>query len=214
MRDEAVAFAAWGYDFVQNHLHDIDTLLNRLENRLGKVTDRAEQTPLIILRPFESGEMAYIFYWTSAGAMANALPSYQQVQVMDAKNLDKDTVYLVSRTVGGRDPLSQEETIAAYRATLQSRERLSTFGDIRAACSARLGGLIREVRVKHGVRTGRGSKTGLIRSLEVFLQPAKEARFNDMLDWKSSMQDLEVHLNRQASGLAPIYVQLEKEEVS
>jgi hypothetical protein len=162
-------FAALGPSKLDTDLNLIREAVQRLEEYRPK--DNAPLTYLTVRTPEKEG-LLQVSYFTTRADQANRIPLGAKMHRTPGAAFKADGSMLLTSTLGGRKPLTQEEQLPAFKKALISRDRIVTSEDIRNFCFAELGDKIRQVEIRKGVRVGDTKPQGLKRTIDVCLVPA------------------------------------------
>ncbi|MEO0583560.1 MAG: hypothetical protein AAF135_15150 [Bacteroidota bacterium] len=209
IREENYVFSALGRGVVSNNINSIEKALNDLEGKIRdtkrqKDSDLSSEEPSVYIA-FPAGvrENVIINYWSSEGFKGNYIPVDTQADLYSDSPWHTGSIYLVTESIGGRDPLSEMARLHEFKSALITRDRVVTEADMKALCFDELGQSLQEVEITTGIKIGAGPKEGLIRTLEVRLIPKEDIQANQ---WEFARRKLEAQLNEQAATFLPIRV--------
>jgi len=200
LRDESAAFSALGYDVLSSDIRELNQIITKMERSIKGSTYK-EQVNYLIISPDRIGENIEVQYWTTAGAEGNEIATGVEMGVTKGADFKRGSIYLVSKTSGGRDRLSGQDELYAYKEALLNRGRIVSKADIHAKCFTILGDRLRNVEVKEGVMIGTTPGKGLQRTLDVWLEPRKEGDIAE-----EECRELETILTRLSTGLLPFRI--------
>ncbi|XWW45538.1 type VI secretion system baseplate subunit TssF [Fibrella sp. USSR17] len=183
LRDESVAFTAYGQDAVLLHARDLNERLTQLEMLLNQQEGTARELPhYLLVQPQEEGDTLEVSYWTIDGEPANNIPAGTALLPHNMADLLVDHCRLLTATLGGRSQLKAANQLDAYRYALMSRDRVVTLEDIRSFIKAELADLLADVSIRKGVAVGTQPKEGLLRTIDLYLTPAANCQLT-LSDW-------------------------------
>ncbi|TDN38648.1 hypothetical protein E4631_22270 [Hymenobacter sp. UV11] len=214
VRDEAVAFAAYGQDRVmleaQRLNAQIDNLQRLLEQQEGS---RAELPHYVIVAPHADADALEVRYWASDGALGNDVAAGTPLKSYDIFSLVNERTLLLTPTRGGRNRLEANDQLEAYRYALLSQNRVVTLEDVKAFVKARLGPLAQHIVIRKGYEVSLTPGQGLLRTVEVVITPASPATglrtasaALDAQAWTMRCESLAAELRRHAGPLVPYRV--------
>ena len=202
LRDESVAFSAYGHDTVQLAAQQLNEQIRHLEQLLQQQEGVARELPhYLLVNPYEKFDTLEASYWTTDCEDGNNILAGTHLQSYDIAYLLNEETMLLTTTTGGQNRPQLANQLAAYRYALMSRDRLVTNEDIRSFAQLELGGLISAVHISKGV-TGSGStKQGFVRTIDVCLTPAPTSQLNDA-EWEQLCESLLTKLHSRSGQVA------------
>ncbi len=202
MRDESAAFKALGNYALNTEIKNLDQSLVRL-NMHFLDRETAATTKCHLFLHAKEQEDVWVEYWSTQGDKANRLPTGKKLNPVSAAHLAKPSMMLVSSSTGGKEPMDESERLFAFRYALQTRSRIATEEDIKAACFAELGNKIEHVEIKKGIKKDPVSKSGFTRTIDVILEPAEGF---EQIEWIEICNELQAYLHRNKLFLTDIRV--------
>jgi hypothetical protein len=194
LRDEAVAFSAYGYDTVQIEAQHFSQRVNNLERLLTNQNGAVRELPhYLLVSPHEEFDTLEVSYWTTDCEDANNLHVGTELQPYDITYLSGHQPVLLTTTSGGQNRLRAANQLDAYRYALLSHDRIVTNEDIRAFMKAELGPLLSQVTISKGVMVGTPAKQGFVRTIDINLTPAESALLSQE-EWESLCDGLKSKL--------------------
>jgi hypothetical protein len=194
LRDEAVAFSAYGYDTVQIEAQHFSQRVNNLERLLTNQNGAVRELPhYLLVSPHEEFDTLEVSYWTTDCEDANNLHVGTELQPYDITYLSGHQPVLLTTTSGGQNRLRAANQLDAYRYALLSHDRIVTNEDIRAFMKAELGPLLSQVTISKGVMVGTPAKQGFVRTIDINLTPA-ESTLLSQEEWESLCDGLKSKL--------------------
>jgi hypothetical protein len=169
LRDESAAFSALGNDFMNAELKQLQQIINKLEQRLFTTQLTLEQIPYLILRNNEKTPWQNVFvrYWSTAGTGANNIKAGSILRLYKGGGIENNQMMLVTTSRGGRNRLSTNESVLAYKSALLSKDRLVTEEDIRAFCHYQLGEKVKMITVQRGVMIHPDQQAGFVKTIDI-----------------------------------------------
>ncbi len=215
LRDESAAFSALDRDWLMSEVKNLNQTIARLEQ---KTQDRSKLEPLsyLVIKPITLGDTVYLQFWSTNGILANKIPAGSLLENHSCVDVNKDGIELVAMTRGGRDKLNVAESLYAYKEAVMTRGRVVTAEDIKSVCWAKLGKRIEEVEVKKGVAVNPQPKSGLVRTIDVFLTPSNQYPLTQE-EWGGMTKELRLYLEQQATITYPFRIilkEIETEKIS
>ena len=105
------------------------------------------------------------------GELANGIRIGQSLNPQESMFGDVEPAVLVTPTLGGMPPPSENERITRFKYILGSRNRVVTNNDIRNFCLVELSDVISDVYVEKGVVKSETPGEGLLRTIDMHLVP-------------------------------------------
>ena len=207
VRDESMAFSALGEEFLSSTLRELNQSLARLEQKVQQKSARHSVPPCLVIKPAKAGDNVYIEYWSTTGEAANKIPASSRLLPYQCSEVQKNEIYLLTSTMGGREKLNANEKLKAYKRSLLTRDRVVTQEDIRAVCLAELGDKAERIEVSKGFVVGITPETGFTRCIRVGVLPAKNGG-SESVDWDTTRKELQLLLEMRATTHFPIQVEI------
>jgi hypothetical protein len=207
LRDESASFAVYGNDLLTNNLKELQQMMNTLSQKVDKENISEEQVSYLIVKPKSAMENLFVEYWGTNGEFANAIRSGVKLTPFSGYEVRSESVMLMTNTIGGRDNLSNSETLQAFRKALMSRGRVVTPNDVKLLVFQELGNRVRDVQVKKGFAISNDRKEGFIRNVEVLIYPSN-AENTSHDQWEVIGSSIQTMLNYETSGFYPIHVRI------
>jgi hypothetical protein len=190
LRDESVAFAAYGYDTVQLAAQQLNEQIRNLERLLLLEEGAIHELPhYLLVYPYTDFDTLEATYWTTDGDLGNNILKGTNLQAYDITSLLNDQTHLLTTTTGGQSRRQHDGQLTAYRYALMSHDRLVTNEDICSFVRFELGPLVSGVTVQKGVVASESAKQGFIRTLDVHLIPAATQQLSDA-EWQQLSNNL------------------------
>lgn len=172
LRDESNAFAAYGQDFISTLINDLNQSISKIEQKVSQnIISSNSNSTFLFLKPFEDNEVIFVEFWTTNGEEANAIRSGTKLDVYAGTDLQRDSVVLMTNTVGGRNKIDHTELLTTYKNTLLSRGRVVTQQDIKNLCMEVLGNKLEKVEIKKGLAASPYPGEGLMQTIDIFITP-------------------------------------------
>ncbi|GEQ86172.1 hypothetical protein ULMS_16800 [Patiriisocius marinistellae] len=207
LKDESASFSFMNNDFLNKNLKSLNQLLSVIEKKVSQSEEDKTETNYVFLTPYKPNETIVVDYWTTHGNVANNLKLGTVLNNTKGVGVASSGNYLITTTLGGKNTLSMQDRLNAYRRSLLSRDRIVTKQDIVALCKEMYGQKIKGVDVKKGFTTGIGTNKGLTQSIEIELQINKQI---DTLDeeWQSLNNNLMLYLKKNSTNVFPYKIKM------
>lgn len=210
LRDESASFTAFGHHALSSEIKSLEQGLSRLQMHfLQKLNEQSSKCHLLLHT--REPEDVWVEYWSTQGELANHLLAGKKATPLTHTSVKRESLLLISTSVGGKEPMDESEKLHAYKHTLLTRNRVVTEEDIKSACFAELGEKLEQVVVKKGFAMDRSAKKGFVSTLDVVLTPSREF---DSFNWKAACQELQAILERKKMFLTGIQVYTTKQSVA
>ncbi len=207
IRDEASAFSRLGNDFTNTNLKEINQIIKRFKNKISELTVKNADNPYLILNTKNNDLKGNVFvkYWTTIGEEANKINMFSKFILQRGTDFEKESMNLLSSTLGGKNELSNSEKIYAYRENLISNQRVVTRQDIIILCKNHYGDSINKVEVKNGIQTSLDKNIGYTPTIDVFIDKTDENIFNSE-EWEFLKDDLKLKIENRAVNVVPFRI--------
>ena len=207
LRDESAAFAIYGHETLSADLKGLNQTLNVISQTLDKNSSGQDPVNYLVVRSKSRNDVIFIEFWSTAGEFGNNQKIGTRLSLASGANINSEQIVLLTNTIGGRDSLSDSETLNYFKSALLSRNRVVSEADIKYVCSRELGSLISDVKVEKGLEVDDKSYSGFKRTIDIVLYPANELN-PTFLEWRDLCRNLQVKLETSATVLTPLRVKL------
>ena len=207
LRDESASFSALGEDFLTSIIRELNQNIARLEQKVNQDQVSKSPSPYMIVKPKNAGENIYIEFWATNGEAANKIPSGSKLAAYSGSYLDKNDIFLITSTTGGKEKLSASEKVYTYKKTILSRSRIVTLEDIKTFCQAELGKRVKKVEIQKGFKTAGNTQSGFTRCIQIGLTPT-DARSQSNEEWRNICERLQAQLTIQSANNLPYLVRV------
>jgi Type VI secretion system, TssF len=217
LRDESSAFSSIGNDFLNNELRLLQQSLNKLEQQIAERQVIKADTPYLIIPDKEKTGTSniYVKYWATNGGDGNNIKAGTPLFLYKSADVQSNSVKLVTSTMGGRNSLSNQDKVLAYKTALLSKEKLVTAEDIASFCRLRMALRVAAIEVKQGYMVQDNTKGGFRKTLDVIITLTEEEMRalsqNGTVDfWQ---QDLVLAIGANANFFMPLRVFIQNENL-
>ncbi|MCA9732098.1 type VI secretion system baseplate subunit TssF [candidate division KSB1 bacterium] len=212
LKDEWASYEALGRDEIRDDLNDIRQALARIQDRVGVRQGASKEHWFLMLNTDLNNNPGWnhvnISFWSTLGAFGNDITAEELSPINHQFALDIPAIGPVKSmlpTKGGKNGLSQNEKINAYKNAILARDRVVTYADIRAACLSSYGEFLQDIQISKSIVQHMEARKGLERCLKINLT------FKDTLplseqDRDNLCHDIEKSLQEKNYGLYPIHV--------
>ncbi|MDZ4822257.1 MAG: hypothetical protein SH856_02235 [Flavobacteriales bacterium] len=204
LRDESASFAIYGNDLISTNLRELQQLMNSLSQKVDATNLSEEQVSYLIINSTADTENIFTEFWGTHGEFANNIRSSAKLMPFSGYEVRSESVMMLTNTQGGRDNLTNNETLDAFRKALMTRGRVVTPNDIRLLVQHEMGSRVAGVEVKRGMRISADAKHGYERSVDVIITPSDE--ISNHGQWEGMCASLENTITMQTSGYYPVRV--------
>ena len=175
LRDESNAFAAYGQDFISSLIRELKQNISQIEQKVQQNSVAISQrSTFLFLKPFEENENIFVEFWSTNGELSNLIRSGTKLDLYSGSDIHRESLVLMTTTIGGKDKLRNTELVAAYKNTLLSRGRIVTQQDIKNACQQVFGSKMQKAEVKKGIAMSTKPDEGLINTVDVTVATNKQ----------------------------------------
>ncbi len=202
LRDESVAFSAYGHDTVQLAAQQLNEQIHHLEHLLAQQEGTTRELPhYLLVNPYEKFDTLEASYWTTDCEDGNNILAGTTLESHDIAYLLNEETTLLTTTTGGQNRPQMADQLAAYRYALMSRDRIVTNEDIRAFAQLELGSLVSAVHISKGVMNSQSEKQGFVRTIDVCLTTAPTSQLS-AAEWEQLGDSLLTKLNSRSGQVA------------
>ena len=173
LRDEKAAFAAYGTDFLNTALKELEQNISMIAQKtMGQLNNARELLNYIVFKPLDHADIMFLEYWTTNAELANNIRSGSRLQPFESARIQPDSIFLLSTTQGGRSRLNAANRVSAYKYGLTTGDRIVTQTDIINFCHWEFGHHITGVEIRKGLVKSPKPKDGFVRTVDLVLKPA------------------------------------------
>ncbi|HMP91503.1 MAG TPA: type VI secretion system baseplate subunit TssF [Phnomibacter sp.] len=167
VRDQSAYFSEVNNEYLLTQLREIQTLLNRLEDKMINAEELVEDKTYLLLRPQAAGDNLQITYYTTTGNRAHQLRLHTPLQQYRHALTQPGTALLITTPVGGRNHVSQAERQLLLKQQLVNRNRIVSADDVKLAASIFFGQHLKQILVRPETRIAQESGIGFQRVIVV-----------------------------------------------
>lgn len=171
LRDESASFSKSGKDLIAQEVKTLQQSITKVENMVGNAHHQTSFTPYLMVRnqKYAHSKYLYIQYWSTNGFDANGLRPGTRFQPYKTGSINHSSVMLLTSTQGGKNRLSQSDSVLAYKYALLSKDRVMSTEDIHLYCRMFVGKIMRNISVKKGFMISAETTKGFMKTIDVFI---------------------------------------------
>lgn len=207
LKDESASFSFYNNDFLLKNLKTLNQLIALLENKVLEISNEITETNYIALKPYKKKENLLIDYWTTNGDEANNIKSGSMLKAYSGVGIKQKSTVLLATTHGGKNDLSMNERLNAYRRTLLSRDRIVSKEDVKAFCYEMYNDKIEHVNITKGYTTDLSINKGMLQCINIELTPNKDIK-TEQEEWDIINSSLLLHLEKYSVSVFPYKIKL------
>jgi hypothetical protein len=205
LKDESAAFSVYGSDFLQKNVSKLNQNIATLEKKVLDMSKTVEETNYLSVKPYKKKDLLLIEYWTTNGKEANQIKPGSSLHIYKGSELKQKKGIFLTPTFQGKDNLTMEERLYAYRRALLSRNRIVTKEDIKALCYELCSNKLKNVTIRKTFKTNIDANKGLVPSIEIILLPNPLVQVSDF-EWSSIKSNILSILEKQSLNVFPYYI--------
>ncbi len=206
LKDESASFSFYNNDFLHKNLKNLNQLIALLENKVNEMSHSITETNYVALKPYKKKDSLIIDYWSTNGNQGNNIKTGSSLKIYNGIGIKQKSSYLVTSTYGGKDDLSMNERLNAYRRSLLSRDRVVTKEDVKAVCYELYNDKVSNVNINKGYSTDIDLNKGLLQCINIELTPSK-VKTEDH-EWVSLNNNLLLYLEEHSVSIFPYKIKL------
>jgi len=188
LRDEKAAFAAYGSDFLETSLKELEQNISMISQKtMGQLSSIKELFNYIILKPLNNADIMFLEFWTTSAELANNIRTGSRLQPFESTKIITDSLFLLSTTQGGKSRLNATNRVRAYKYGLTTGDRVVTQADIENFCFWELGNNISAVKISKGLMNSSNPKEGFIKTVDIIITPAPQSELKPQ-EWKPVLE--------------------------
>ncbi|MGY0037476.1 hypothetical protein [Pedobacter sp. NJ-S-72] len=187
LRDEKAAFSAYGSDFLNSSLKELEQNISVIEQKTkAQLITIKELLNYIIVKPLNNADILFLEFWSTNAEMGNQIKSGSHLQSSKSSKTIPESLFLLSNTKGGRSRLNATNRVQAYKYGLTTGNRLVTQSDIINFCFFELGSKIKAVNIRKGLIPAQNPKEGFLKTTDIIITPAQQNGLNEE-EWRSML---------------------------
>lgn len=197
LRDESAAFAGLGRDLIAEEIKQLQQVITKLEQLLAQKQMTGEPVPYLVIRRGEKTGTRYLFvkYWSTDGVQGNDIKAGTPLQPYRTGAVNHAHVYLLTNMHGGKDRLTQVDSVIAYKQAMLSKDRIMSREDIRLYCLGYVGKGVKRIAVEKGVMIAADTTRGFLKTIDVTIVLERKT-YLDALE-KDALSFWKEHLSAQ-----------------
>lgn len=185
LRDEKASFAAYGSDFLNSALKELEQNISVIEQKTkAQLSTIRELLNYIIVKPLNHADIMFLEFWTTNAEIGNQIRSGSQLQSFENSKMVPESIFLLTNTLGGRSRLNAANRVQAFKYGLTTGDRIVTQSDVINFCHYELGSKIKTVKITKGLMVAKNPKEGFIKTTDIIITPASQHELNSE-EWKS-----------------------------
>lgn len=169
LQDRGAVIASLEKDTFSDEILEMDKLLNKMERIVNNIQSAISSLSYLLADLPEKAEKLYVSYYTTICERANSLPVGMGLLPYNSPSIDKQHVYFLTTTRGGKSIPVSTNRFDIYKYILTTRDRLFTKNDITNFCRKELSGMINSINIKQGVMVSENPKEGLVSSIDIHI---------------------------------------------
>jgi len=187
LRDEKAAFSAYGSDFLNSSLKELEQNISVIEQKTkAQLITIKELLNYIVVKPLNNADILFLEFWSTNAELGNQIRSGSQLQAFESSKIIPESLILLSNSKGGRSRLNATNRVQAYKYGLTTGNRLVTQSDIINFCFYELGSKIKTVTIRKGLIPAQNPKEGFLKTTDILITPAHQHELNEE-EWKSML---------------------------
>ncbi len=207
LKDESASFSHYNNDFLYKNLNALNQLIAILEKKVEEIATEVTETNYINLTPYRKKETLIVEYWTTNGVEGTNIKTGSNLKIYNGIGIKQKSSYLLTTSFGGRNNLSMNERLNAYRRTLLSRDRIVTKEDIKALCYEIYNNKITNVSVTKGYTTDLAINKGILQCINIELTKNNKNP-TEPNEWDALNENLLLYLKNNAINVFPYVIKL------
>lgn len=185
LRDEKAAFSAYGSDFLNNSLKELEQNISVIEQKTKTQLDAIKELlNYVIVKPLNNADIIFLEFWVTNAEMGNNIRSGSRLQSFENNKIYPESLFMLSNSQGGRSRLNASNRVQAYKYGLTTGDRLVTKSDITNFCFYELGSNISDVILRKGLMPAQNPKEGFIKTTDVIITAAPQNELTKE-EWKA-----------------------------
>ena len=209
LKDESASFSFYNNDFLFKNLKTLNQLISLLENKVSELSHQITETTYITIKPLRKKETLLVDYWTTNGDEGNNIKSGSALNVYNGVGIKQKSSILLTTSHSGKNDLSMNERLNAYRRSLLSRDRIVSKEDVKALCFELYNDKIKHVDVTKGYTTDIALNKGLLQCVNIELTPNASVQ-TEQNEWDVINNNLLLYLEKYSVSVFPYIIKVLK----
>lgn len=209
LKQESAAFSIFGNDFIDTTTNEMNQKISLLEKKVNETQKETTETNYLSIKPFKKKDTLLVDYWITNGEEGNNVKTGTSLQIYKGSEFKQQESILLTTSFNGKDELSREERLFAYRRALLSRNRIVTKQDVIALCYDVCGNKLKDIEIKKAFRTNFKLGKGLTPTIDIILHPSDESVVLDV-EWESVKATILTVIEEQSINVFPYSVTIKK----
>jgi hypothetical protein len=134
IRDQYSFFSQVNNQALSNQFKEVNTALNKFEDRIRESLNLVDNKVFLVLKPFESGERVFIEYYSTMGPDLHKIKLYSPIKSLGHTTTKVFSAYNITAFLGGKSIPGNKEKELILKQQLFSRGKIITAEDIKIAC--------------------------------------------------------------------------------
>lgn len=188
LRDEKAAFAAYGPDFLNTALKNLEQNISLIEQKSRITLKSIKELPsYVVVKPIGNADIMFLDIWITQGEEANRIAGGSKLSLYENNKLYPDSLVMLTPSKGGRARLNATNRVQAYKYGLTTADRIVTKSDIINFCKYELGEKVKEVSLEKGLMMGAKPNSGFVRTTDIIITPKENLKLS-AADWNELLE--------------------------
>jgi len=209
LKDESASFSFLNREFLQKQLKNMNQNIALLEQRLDEAPEEENHCQYIHIKPLIKRDLLTVNYWSTDGVTGNLIGSGTVLEPYTGGAIKQNSSKILKPVFGGKNELTMEERMFAYRKVLLTKNRIVTKEDIKALCFANYGTNIKTVAIVKSFTKDIALNRGLVQCIEIQITSVSNSSLSNE-EWEFMNTNLLQTLNEQAIQIFPYTVKILK----
>jgi len=188
LRDEKAAFSAYGPDFLNTALKNLEQNISLIEQKSQTALKSVKELPgYIVVKPIDDADILFLDIWVTQAEDANRINSGSRLALHENTKVLPDSVFLLSQSRGGRSRLNASNRVQAYKYGLTTADRIVTKADVINFCKYELGKSVQNIIMAKGLVRDSKPGSGFVKTTDVLIQPSAQAKLS-AVEWDELLE--------------------------
>lgn len=207
LKDESASFSSYNNDFLFKNLKTLNQLIALLENKVSEISNEITETNYVTLKPLKKKETLLVDYWTTNGNEGNNIKSGSSLKIYNGVGIKQKSTMLLTTSHGGKNYLTMNERLNAYRRTLLARDRIVSREDVKALCYEMYNDKISAVNISKGYTTDIAVNKGLLQCINIEITPNSNIS-TEQTEWDIINNNLLLYLEKHSVSVFPYRIKM------
>jgi len=207
LRNENAMFSNVTKGSFNNDIRNLNQITSRLEQALNRKS-KNDRPVYVFIKNKEKADHIFIEFYTTYGAEIKNFKINSPLFSIEGTDIQHQGNFTITPLSGARNPINAEEHLSHVRHSILAGNRIVTHRDITSLVQKYFGVNLENVEVKKGFKESMGTKTGFLRTIDIYTTVKKSVGYEDVISIGKMIQQ---ELEDKSSNVFPYQLFINKE---